>query len=357
MEQNNQSARTGAVESGAIFATLRLVLAYWIVEFVVSSVVWWILGVDPLDSALGKLSLMVITIGLTMLMSVVISKTRNRHFVHRVVLYVLMALAASAVYPIADHIIYMVCMLPATVSFNQVNFVHTFVYGFALFSGWSCLYTALLNHFDIRDQERKLAALREEALSAQIRALNYQITPKFLFTTLSSIAQMVEEGAASQSGKMVLLLAAFMRSILEIDPARDVALAEELDLQAGYLDIERERFPDRLRVQIEVEAGLEKALVPSFILHPLIENAVNFGTATIHDTIDIIIRADTSGDNLNLSVEHDAGIVQRRDEDMHAMRENLTHVRRRIPEIGSLITGFVAPGRFKTSILMPLRLA
>src|SRR5207245_7346934 len=64
---------------------------------------------------------------------------------------------------------------------------------------------------------------------------------------------------------------------LSLDPGADVTLAEEIDLQRLYLDIEKARFPDRLHVEIEVPSDLERARLPALILQPLVENAIKYG--------------------------------------------------------------------------------
>lgn len=175
----------------------------------------------------------------------------------------------------------------------------------AMFFGWSSIFLTLLYSFDVRERERQLAAVREQAISAQMRALRYQINPHFLFNTLNSISGLIEEGAATRAEKMVLSLSTFMRTTLSLDPMQDVSLADEIALQEEYLEIERERFADRLTFNVEVEKSACDAIVPSLILQPLIENAIKHGVGATAGPVEILLIAQQKGERLIITVEND----------------------------------------------------
>ena len=180
------------------------------------------------------------------------------------------------------------------------------VYWFAQFFGWSALLLALIYHREVQDRERQLSSLREQAYGAQMRALRYQINPHFLFNTLNALAALIEERELPNAERMVLSLSAFLRSTLALDPVQDITLGEELEIQSRYLDIERERFSDRLTVSIDVPASLRGIMVPSLILQPLVENAVKHGVGGVERAVEVRIRAEAQGDTLLIHVENDA---------------------------------------------------
>src|SRR5207247_5853928 len=109
------------------------------------------------------------------------------------------------------------------------------------------------------------------AQSAQLQALRYQVNPHFLFNTLNSLSSLVMTGRSDRAETMLLALSTFFRSSLSLDPSADVTLAEEIDLQRLYLDIEKARFPDRLHVEIDVPQELEQPPLPAMLLQPIIE--------------------------------------------------------------------------------------
>jgi two-component system, LytTR family, sensor kinase len=191
-------------------------------------------------------------------------------------------------------------MLPQSTYDLSILFV-----SIGMYFGWSCLFLTLLYSFDVRDRERRLAAVREEALSAQMRALRYQVNPHFLFNTLNSIAGLIEEGSATHAERMVLSLSTFLRTTLTLDPMHDVPLADEFALQEEYLEIEHQRFSDRMTFQINMPPEVGKALVPSLILQPLVENAIKHGVGQLTGKASISLSARREADRLKLWVEND----------------------------------------------------
>ena len=173
-------------------------------------------------------------------------------------------------------------------------------------AAWGVLYVALSYAARVRQAERTAAIYRSEAQAAQLRALRYQINPHFLFNTLNSLSTLVLKQRTTEAERMIMNLATFLRSSLTNDPAADVALADEIDMQRLYLDIERVRFPDRLAVVVDVPEELEDARVPGLILQPLVENAIKHGVARSNGPVTVTIRARAIGTSVHLTVEDDA---------------------------------------------------
>jgi LytS/YehU family sensor histidine kinase len=98
-------------------------------------------------------------------------------------------------------------------------------------------------------------------------------------------------GRNDRAEAMLLALSTFFRSSLSLDPAADITLAQEIDLQRLYLDIEMARFPDRLQVEIEVPKELEQARLPALLLQPIVENAIKYGVSKSRKTVVIRIEA------------------------------------------------------------------
>ena len=180
-------------------------------------------------------------------------------------------------------------------------------------AAWGVLYVALSYAAKVGHAERSAAAYRAQAQAAQLRALRYQINPHFLFNTLNSLSALVLRHRTEEAERMITNLATFFRTSLTSDPAADVALSDEIDMQRLYLEIERIRFPERLSVVIDVPEELEDVRVPGLILQPLIENAIKHGVAHSSRPVTITIRARAIKDSVHLSVEDDAdggGFIQ-----------------------------------------------
>ncbi|HEY2835080.1 MAG TPA: histidine kinase [Rhizomicrobium sp.] len=173
-------------------------------------------------------------------------------------------------------------------------------------AAWGVLYVALSYAARVQGAERKAAVYRSEAQVAQLRALRYQINPHFLFNTLNSLSTLVLTLRTAEAERMIMNLSTFFRTSLTSDPAADVCLSDEIDMQLLYLDIEKIRFPDRLAVSVDVPDDLEDARVPGMILQPLVENSIKHGVAKSSRPVTVTIRARANGGSFHLTVEDDA---------------------------------------------------
>jgi signal transduction histidine kinase len=157
--------------------------------------------------------------------------------------------------------------------------------------GWSAFYIANQAQAEALGAQRRLADAESAAQAAQVRALRYQVNPHFLFNTLNSLSSLVMTGRSDRAENMLLALSTFFRTSLSLDPSADVSLAEEIDLQRLYLDIEMARFPDRLTVEIDVPAELEQARLPALLLQPIVENAIKYGVSKSRKAVVIRLEA------------------------------------------------------------------
>lgn len=165
------------------------------------------------------------------------------------------------------------------------------------FAAWSAFYLATVAQAQALRAQRRAAAAESAAQTAQVRALRYQVNPHFLFNTLNSLSSLVMTGRTERAEEMLLALSTFFRTSLSLNPTADVTLAEEIDLQRLYLDIETIRFPARLKVVIDVPPPLENVRLPALILQPLVENAIKYGVSPTRDVVTLTITAAALGDD------------------------------------------------------------
>jgi signal transduction histidine kinase len=159
------------------------------------------------------------------------------------------------------------------------------------FIAWGAFYLANEAQAEALGAERRLADAESAAQAAQVRALRYQVNPHFLFNTLNSLSSLVMTGRTDRAETMLLALSTFFRTSLSLDPSADVSLAEEIDLQRLYLDIEMARFPDRLTVEIDVPPELEPVRMPALLLQPIVENAIKYGVSKSRKAVLVRIEA------------------------------------------------------------------
>ena len=188
------------------------------------------------------------------------------------------------------------------------SIVETALSWYFLFAAWAALYVALSYATQLRAADRRAAMLERQAQDAQLRALRYQINPHFLFNTLNSLSSLVLTQRTETAEQMIMNLSTFFRSTLSADPTADVSLEEEIKLQRLYLDIEQIRFPDRLRVEVDVPEALLNARVPVLLLQPVVENAVKYGVARSRGAVTVRISASEEAGRLHIKVEDDGEV-------------------------------------------------
>jgi signal transduction histidine kinase len=158
----------------------------------------------------------------------------------------------------------------------------------------------------LREQEARAA--RAEALHAraEMQALRAQINPHFMFNTLHSLLELVSAGDG-RAEEAIERFGALLHRTCDVrrSAADDVPLDEEIQLVRDYLWIEQLRLGSRLRATLEVDDDALRCAVPSFVLQPLVENAVKHAAAMRVAPTAIRVRAAREGGRLLLSVEDD----------------------------------------------------
>ena len=125
--------------------------------------------------------------------------------------------------------------------------------------------------------ERKLLEreMRTLATEAELRALRAQVNPHFLFNALTTIGYLIQN-APPRALETLLRLTTLLRSVLRSD-GEFTTLGRERELIECYLQIEQERFEERLRTHIDIPKALDDTAIPALIVQPLVENAIKHG--------------------------------------------------------------------------------
>ena len=160
-------------------------------------------------------------------------------------------------------------------------------------------------------QQRALQTSQLEALLAETRLqmLRMQLQPHFLFNTLNTIAELVHE-RPDAAERMIGGLSHLLRETLHAGLVERVPLHQELELLGCYVDIQRARFGDRLHVNVSAADDVSVALVPSLLLQPLVENAIQHGIGARAAPARIDIAAVHDGSGLRITVADDGRGLQ-----------------------------------------------
>jgi signal transduction histidine kinase len=153
----------------------------------------------------------------------------------------------------------------------------------------------------IHFQKREAAELRRQLVEAQLATLRMQLQPHFLFNTLHAISVLVGRNPEAATA-MIARLGDLLRATLDLTHRQEVSLREELALLEMYLEIERMRFGDRLSVEVAASPDTLDCPVPSFLLQPLVENAIHQGIEAKVGAGSIRVTARRDNGWLNLQV-------------------------------------------------------
>ncbi len=225
---------------------------------------------------------------------------------------VVFVMLACSVLGFAWHLVYRLA-LPAPYGGLEKILEYTFLAEAAtnifVLLAWSAAYLGLTFLKDSNAQQQAVVEAKALAHEAQLRVLQYQLNPHFLFNALNSVRALIRENP-DRASVMVTQLAEFLRFGLTDDPLRTTQLHAEIDALQKYLAIERTRFEDKLQLEIDIEPGARDCAIPRLLLHPLLENAIKHGMRTSPMPLRIVLRASMSGRQLRIEVANTGELVE-----------------------------------------------
>ncbi len=184
-------------------------------------------------------------------------------------------------------------------------FLITLPFGVAVYFAVLGVQHATVYYAEAREREVHAARLSSQLAEARLGALRSQLNPHFLFNSLNAITVLVRDQDTWTASRMLEQLGEVLRQALQTDRSPEIPLAEEIGFLERYLAIEQVRFSDRLRARFDVDPEVMGAAVPSFVLQPLVENALRHGVARRTEGGALTIAARHEGDALVLEVKND----------------------------------------------------
>lgn len=153
----------------------------------------------------------------------------------------------------------------------------------------------------IVENEKQLSNLRELKAKAELKSLQSQINPHFLYNSLNSIASLAPIDAV-KTQKMAHSLSDLFKYSINRKGKNMSTIKEEIEMVNSYLEIEKIRFGDRLQFKIEVSKEIENYEIPLFLIQPLVENAVKHGISQNEGNGKIVLKIDKNANELIISI-------------------------------------------------------
>ncbi|WP_242156821.1 sensor histidine kinase [Aestuariivivens sediminis] len=156
-----------------------------------------------------------------------------------------------------------------------------------------------------KTQESKLQTiqLQEQLSKSHLKFLQSQMHPHFLFNTINGIYSLLDINL-EKSKAMLVDLSDLLRNVLEKKDQNLIELQDEINILKKYIHIKKTRFSDQLTFNLDIEEGLENALVPNMILQPIIENSTKHGYSDKHKSITVSISIRKEKDRMSIKVEN-----------------------------------------------------
>jgi two-component system, LytTR family, sensor kinase len=194
---------------------------------------------------------------------------------------------------------------------------------------WSGLYFLIKFWQEWENQKERAEKANYLAQNAQLQMLRYQINPHFLFNSLNSIRALITEDK-NNAKAMITELSEFLRYSLISKNQSEIPLCDELEAVRHYLAIEKKRYEDKLEISFDIDSLAEDYPVLSFLVHPLIENAIKFGMQTSTLPLKIKIKAEVEDNNLIISISNTGCWVEENNKKTDETKTGLENVRLRL---------------------------
>jgi two-component system, LytTR family, sensor kinase len=156
----------------------------------------------------------------------------------------------------------------------------------------------------LRRASEREGHLEARLADARLAALQAQLHPHFLFNTLHAVSSLIHEDPDAAED-MLTALSDLLRTTLGRGTQREVPLHDEIDFLERYLEIQKMRLGDRLRVTLDIAPDVAEVLVPSFAIQPLVENAIRYAIAPRRDGGHLEIHAQRVDGRLRLTIADD----------------------------------------------------
>ncbi len=162
-------------------------------------------------------------------------------------------------------------------------------------------------------EERTDALIRKEQLETelsqtQLKVLQRQIQPHFLFNTLNNVVAIIDE-RKDAAQEMLVDLSELLRVSMEMDFSKQIPLAKEMEILSTYLSIEKKRYEHQLEYELNF-IGCEDVLVPPFLLQPMAENAIKHGFKGGIDKLHLLVNAIIENGYLSIRIENDGAPIK-----------------------------------------------
>lgn len=309
-----------------------VLIVYWIANFIIDIIMFPEYRIHCIFCFISSVLSYVVAFSFSMIVKRIIIKHKTwTRPVANILLFLLNAsLICGILWIIYNN--FLVHAFLGSINTNTYFFLKYFWYN--LFSsvypflGWISLFLGFKIYEDILIQKRKTEAALSLAQNAELEMLKYQLNPGFIFNTFSSLRSLVRKKENSLAENIVTQVSEFLKYSLLEGESNMVPLSREIKIIKHFIDIERLRLNGLISVEYDIDSDAENFPIPVFLIHPLVENAIKFGTKTSPLPINISISAKMRNGLLTIKITNKGNRADAdSDEDISGMELKNTRIR------------------------------
>ena len=247
----------------------------------------------------GSLFAPMVAMLLTGMFALIYEKTEEKGWLLRIVALSLVGFVTVFITHNVTRVLHYHISLEALLDGDFLLWMSGSAYTVLLLLTWTGLFVSAYTFLQKKAQQEELALIKNTARDAQLQQLLYQLNPHFLFNVLNSIDVAILDKNNETAHQMVVKLSRFLRGTLAHKFQNKVTLEQELTLLSHFVEIEQQRFHQRIDIHNDIAPEALKAFLPPLLLQPLMENAIKFSWQLGSDCT-IKLRATVENNNLKI---------------------------------------------------------
>ncbi|WP_286234449.1 sensor histidine kinase [Thalassotalea sediminis] len=164
-------------------------------------------------------------------------------------------------------------------------------------AGYALTYYTRAKQHAVKNQQ-----LAKQLVEVELQSLRSQLNPHFLFNTLNTVASLIRLDEKNKAVKALSELSLMLRKVLENQNNQLIPLPQEIEFIDSYLTIQKMRFEDKLKTEVQLEGNLHACQIPFMLLQPLVENAVQHGSQLESNQNKLTLRVACDDEQLSITL-------------------------------------------------------
>lgn len=274
-----------------------------------SNVDWWIIVIRPILTNF-------ITVPPILILVLIVTQVMIRRKVKKIYLLITHFLLFILYSLLITFLAFLYEYLVSGTNYFEQGLITLTLFGSNLnFLGYVGFVTIMYSYYYVQKvsrMETQELKLSQQLQNAKLQALKSQLNPHFLFNTLHGISSLVKNNP-NKAQNMIGSLGDLLREVLMVKDSDMIPVRKEMVILNKYIDIMHMRFSDHLSIEINIDADVQEARIPSMLLQPIMENSFEHGYSYNHTSLKIVISIRKEHEKLIISIRNNGALLSKTD--------------------------------------------